>query len=96
METIKTYGVERLPFEKLSTKGKLFHALIHNGKLTPSTANTISDSTEATRRLREIRQDHPLRHEKVQTKSGYCFKYFFDTDYIKEVKDYIKGIKEDA
>lgn len=82
----KLYGADRLPFDKLGARGKLLHALAFGAKLSPMTAVTIANTAEATRRLREIGEDHPLCKEWKEGNGTRYYLYYFEPDYAKELK----------
>lgn len=91
IDLTKCYGIEKKPFSKLSKEGKLFHALVFGSKvLTPASANAVANTTDGTRFLRWIREDHghfiQKKHRNADN-TGTYFSYELEPDYAAAVRD---------
>ena len=88
-----TYGYGVKDFDKLTKKGKIFHALMGGAHLSPDNANAIANTTEGTRFIRMIREFHPIEHDSFPVKGGKgtYYRYYFSDEHIKTIKDQIKN-----
>lgn len=95
---LKTYNIDlyekgQKEWKDLTPAGRIFHALLHGGKLSPSVANDIGGTTEGTRYIRYIRKDgHPIETTSHKSQNGgVYYKYSFSEEHIREIKNQINN-----
>lgn len=80
-------------WKDLTPRGRIFHALMHGGKLTSGRADTLGETSEGGRYIRYIRQDgHPFEVTHHKSKNGGTYyEYSFSREHIAEIRRQIES-----
>lgn len=65
-----------------SSRRLILRALLSGQRITAMDANMIGKTTAGARRIRQIREDYPVKKERVPGEMYY--RYFFDDEFLVE------------
>lgn len=70
----------------MGARRRILNALLRGEKLTSLEANRVGRTTEGGRRIRQIRENHPVLKEKVPGSKKH-YRYFLDPAYVEEYQN---------
>lgn len=65
---------------RINKTRRILLALLDGEVLTPYTANKIGGTTDGTRKIRKLREEWPIKSEKVKGEDYY--RYWIDQDFL--------------